>query len=617
MKKHLLKALQITLYVLLFAGGVLTCFLTSLSEASRPSDEETVLKSSSGVWELYYGKLLVSEGVPASSSEPDAEMSLPRSWFNVKTRSGDSLPLDGCATYRTTISLSGGTKITFRKEASNVSLSVYVNGSKIASAGKVGRTLSECSLPHVYELDEVYQAQSTGEAEVMIEVGYNFVGGLSFSPEFTNVSYHDLDSSVSSSFTYIALVCYLVLFVVELVSYLRIYDSTIYTVNMAGSIFFMALFSPLFNNILLGFGCFLPPWIFSVLGFAFFALFLFSVLQFYQFTYLSQLKKKGKAIGAISIALAPILLVCLLPLRLEIIAFSAYLIVYVSIMVKITYFSHLKNKFDITGIFTKCVFYSIMGMELCFASSSLRGFSSSPIVPALVYLFLIIALFIAIYVAFIVRTYRHAMNELKTELQNKDLKLLVLRNQIKPHFVFNCLSAIKALYHEDEETGDKAVTMLADHLRYNVDAVTSNLIAFEKELDNVYNYVELKNLRTERKFNLIYDIDVQDFQVPVLSIQPFVENAIKYSKVNEKEDGRIEISTRQDDSYIYIEIDDNGMGFDPSLIKEDSQGIRNVKERYQMLLGAEVKVSSMLGFGTRIKITIPKEKEGQDESNRD
>ena len=591
--------------------------LRSLGEANRASDEETVLKSATGVYELYYNKLLISDGFDVASTEADAEMSLPHSWFGVKAKSGDALPLDGYASYRTLINLSRDTKIIFKKEASNVSFAVYVDGMKIASAGKVGKSLSESSLPHTYEADGVYKAKSSGLTEAIIEVGYNFVGGLSFAPEFTNVSYHDLESNVASSFTYIILVCYLGLFAVELVSYFRIYDSTIYTVNMAGSIFFMAAFSPLMNNILMGFGCFLPPWIFEILGFLFFAFFLFSVLQFYKFTYLSKLGKKGIAIGIASVAFAPILYASLLPLGLQIIAYGAYALAYIAIMIKISYFSHLKNDFDITATFTKCVFYSIMGMELTIVSSSVDGFSSSLSSPLLVYLFFVVTLFIAIYVAFIVRTYRHAMNELKAELQNKDLKLLVLRDQIKPHFVFNCLGAIKALYHEDEETGDRAVSMLADHLRYNVDAVSSNLIAFEKELDNVYNYVELKNLRTERKFELIYDIDVQEFEVPVLSIQPFVENAIKYSKVNEKEDGRIEISTYQDDSYIYIEIDDNGVGFDPREIKEGSYGIKNVKERYAILLGASVEVNSHLGAGTNVKITIPKEREAQYESDRD
>lgn len=601
--------LCITLYVLLFAGGAFSALISSLKDNARPSEEETVIKSSTGIYELYYNTLLVSDQVDLSKKEPDSEIALPHTWFGVKDKSGDSLPFYGYASYLTQIELSAGTKITFRKEPVEVAFAVYVEGEKIAGAGTVGKSLSENSLGFSYETDEVYEAKKSGKVKVIIEVGYNFVGGLSFVPKFYNISYHDSEQNVVTSLSYIVLVCYLALFVVELVSYFRIYDSTIYTVNMAGSLFFMVFFSPLMNSILMSFNFFLPPSIFGILGFFFFCLFLLSVLQFFQYTYRSRLQPKLVALGAISAVVATILYASLIPLRMPIIAYGVCALAYISLMIKTSYFSKLKNQLDITGIFTKCVFYSVLGMELCIVSSYSSFFSLSPSKISLAYLFLVVVLFLAIYVAFIVRTYRRAMNELKSELQNKDLRLLVLRDQIKPHFVFNCLGTIKTLYHQDEATGDRAVSLLADYLRYAVDASSSNLISFENELNNVYNFVELKNLRTEKQFEILYDIDAQDFEVPVLSIEPFVENAIKYSKVNEKDGGRIEISTYQDDRAIYVEISDNGVGFSSKQVKENSSGIKNARERFALLLGATVEVQSAINEGTKVKITIPKERE--------
>ncbi len=600
--------LRITLYALLFAGGAFSALISSFADNARPSEEETIIKSSTGVYGLYYNTLLVSDQVDLSKREPDSEIALPHTWFGVKEKSGGSLPFYGYASYLTQIELSAGTRITFKKEPVDVAFAVYVEGEKIAGAGTVGKSFSESSPGFSYQTDEVYEAKKSGKANVIIEVGYNFVGGLSFAPKFYNVSYHDSEQNVVTSLSYIVLVCYLALFVVELVSYFRIYDSTIYTVNMAGSLFFMALFSPLMNSILMSFGCYLPPFIFGIIGFLFFCLFLLSILQFFQYTYRSKLPTKLVALGVAFAGLATILYASLIPLRLPIVAYGVYALVYIYLLIKISYFSKLKNQLDITGVFTKCVFYSVLGMELCIVSScsSLFPLSSSKIL--LAYLFLVIVLFLAIYVAFIVRTYRHAMNELKSELQNKDLRLLVLRDQIKPHFVFNCLGTIKALYHQDEGTGDRAVSLLADYLRYAVDVSASNLISFEKELDNVYNFVELKNLRTEKRFEVLYDIDVQDFEVPVLSIEPFVENAIKYSKVNEKEGGRIEISTYQDETSIYVEISDNGVGFDSKQVKENSSGIKNARERFALLLNAKVEVKSGINEGTKVKITLPKER---------
>ncbi|MFA6620651.1 MAG: histidine kinase, partial [Bacilli bacterium] len=122
-------------------------------------------------------------------------------------------------------------------------------------------------------------------------------------------------------------------------------------------------------------------------------------------------------------------------------------------------------------------------------------------------------------------------------------KQQALRGQIKPHFIFNCLSAIENTYHYSEEEGDRAMALFAEHLRSDVDSMDLPLIPFEEEIANVNHYLELENLRLEKKFVLLYDIDVTDFKVPPLSLQPLIENAIKYSKTNEKADGFISLGS--------------------------------------------------------------------------
>lgn len=119
-------------------------------------------------------------------------------------------------------------------------------------------------------------------------------------------------------------------------------------------------------------------------------------------------------------------------------------------------------------------------------------------------------------------------------------------------------------------------------------------------------------MKVDNKFEVIFNIDYQDFDIPILSLQPFVENSIKYSKVNYKEEGKIEISAYKDNSNIIVEINDNGIGFDPNDIKDESCGIRNAKERLSLLLNANVEINSQINFGTNIKITIPG---GQNENN--
>ena len=184
-----------------------------------------------------------------------------------------------------------------------------------------------------------------------------------------------------------------------------------------------------------------------------------------------------------------------------------------------------------------------------------------------------------------------------------------LREQIKPHFVFNCLTAIENSYHQNLRQGDKTMTMFAKHLRNDVDSMDNDLVPFAKELDMIFNYVNLENLRLEKTFPVYFDIDYQDFLIPPLSLQPLVENAIRYSKVNEKEDGFIQIrSYLRDDGLIEVDVEDNGVGFDPQAVTSSSKGLQNAKERLHLLLGAELIIDSTLGKGTMCRLVFQPQK---------
>jgi hypothetical protein len=142
-----------------------------------------------------------------------------------------------------------------------------------------------------------------------------------------------------------------------------------------------------------------------------------------------------------------------------------------------------------------------------------------------------------------------------------------LKGQIKPHFIFNCLSAIEASYHKNLDEGDHAMNLFAEHLRSDVDSLDKPLIPFEEELHNVDHYLELENLRLPKPYVLLYDIERSDFAIPPLSLQPFVENAIKYSRANEKENGFLSIGVHTLISGdIEVVVEDNGVGFDVSSI---------------------------------------------------
>jgi sensor histidine kinase YesM len=92
--------------------------------------------------------------------------------------------------------------------------------------------------------------------------------------------------------------------------------------------------------------------------------------------------------------------------------------------------------------------------------------------------------------------------------------------------------------------------------------------------------------------------------VPILSLQVYVENAIRYSKVNEIEGGYIEISSYEEGDKIIVEVNDNGVGFDVNDIKDTSFGIKNSRERFKLLLNAEIEIKSEIGSGTNVRIIL-------------
>ena len=104
-----------------------------------------------------------------------------------------------------------------------------------------------------------------------------------------------------------------------------------------------------------------------------------------------------------------------------------------------------------------------------------------------------------------------------------------------------------------------------------------------------------------------YRIDDTDFEVPALTIQPLVENAIRHG-VRSREDGLVTVSTAREGDAHRITVQDNGVGFDPKqkLSTEELHiGIRNVRERVEKMCGGELVLTSEIGKGTTVTMLFP------------
>lgn len=191
----------------------------------------------------------------------------------------------------------------------------------------------------------------------------------------------------------------------------------------------------------------------------------------------------------------------------------------------------------------------------------------------------------------------------------RDAQINIMLSQIQPHFVYNSLSAISTLITIDPEKAQEALDNFTEYLRRNLSSLTDvKLIPFEDELKHIETYISLEKLRFDDRINVIYDLKTTDFNVPVLSIQPIVENAIKHGILKKVEGGTLKISTYEaDDSYVIV-IEDNGVGFNNDDVKkeENHYGIDNIEYRIKNMCNGSLDIESVINKGTIVTITLKK-----------
>ena len=193
--------------------------------------------------------------------------------------------------------------------------------------------------------------------------------------------------------------------------------------------------------------------------------------------------------------------------------------------------------------------------------------------------------------------------------QLADSRISIMLSQIQPHFMHNMLTTIMYMCRTEPEEAEKTVGQFADYLRANMDSLTlKQCIQFETELKHVKTYWSLEEKRFGDKIRAVYDIRENSFMLPSLTIQPIVENAVKHGMRKGKQ-LTVTIRTYSDVNNYYVEINDDGRGFDVNAFENDGKshiGIKNVQQRLKMMCGGELMVNSVPDQGTDAVIKIPK-----------
>ncbi len=186
-------------------------------------------------------------------------------------------------------------------------------------------------------------------------------------------------------------------------------------------------------------------------------------------------------------------------------------------------------------------------------------------------------------------------------------ELQALRAQINPHFLFNSLNALYGLIPRAAAEARRTVVNLAEIFRYLLQG-NRQQVPLEEELRTVQAYLEVERLRLGDRLSTRIDVSPEALRVeiPALSIQPLVENAIKHGIGRKAEGGSIGLDAALEDGALRVTVSDDGPGFQSAGHRENGQGLENVRRRLRLCYGEQgaLEVQSAAGR-TRVGIRVP------------
>ena len=212
------------------------------------------------------------------------------------------------------------------------------------------------------------------------------------------------------------------------------------------------------------------------------------------------------------------------------------------------------------------------------------------------------------------------VKEDQQKMRKADLRLL--QEQINPHFLYNTLDTIVWLVEANET--DQAVDMIVTLSNFfrMVLSKGKELITISEEEQHIGSYLEIQSMRYHdiMEYDIQFDQVILDYQIPKLTLQPIVENALYHGLKEKRAKGFIHIHGEKDGERIRLTVRDNGVGMAaeeleelrgeitrPCKETERGFGLANVNERIRMYYGAEygMEIQSIKGKGTTVELVIP------------
>ncbi|WP_447641568.1 MULTISPECIES: sensor histidine kinase [Chitinophagaceae] len=205
---------------------------------------------------------------------------------------------------------------------------------------------------------------------------------------------------------------------------------------------------------------------------------------------------------------------------------------------------------------------------------------------------------------YVQKSNKEVLDKAKLETTIKDLELNTIKAHINPHFIFNALNSIRALVEEDPQRARLAITELSNLLRSSMQAEKRKTTTLDEELKIVNDYLALESIRFEHRLYVQSNIDedLLSQEIPPMSLQTLVENAIKHGISKEVNGGRIEILAYQNLQNCYIQVKNTGkIQTNKNL---EGFGVKSTIDRLSLLFGSNASFSLVQNAENQVTATM-------------
>lgn len=189
-----------------------------------------------------------------------------------------------------------------------------------------------------------------------------------------------------------------------------------------------------------------------------------------------------------------------------------------------------------------------------------------------------------------------------------EARLRSLESRIQPHFLFNTLNSISSLLAVDPGRAEILVERLARLLRASLDTRERSVIPLREELAMVESYIDIEQARFGDKLQATVKVpsELGDVQVPPLSVQALVENAVKHGLTPKAGGGAICVTASAEGARVRIEVCDSGPGFDLAVVPA-GHGLDNLVERLNALFGENARLNAFRrDGGSVVEMVLPR-----------